>query len=52
MRTAVALLSLLSSLASASPVPAYPGYQLLWSDGFEGGAGQTPDQGKWKIITE
>jgi hypothetical protein len=52
MRTAVALLSLLSSLVSASPVPAYPGYQLLWSDGFEGGAGQTPDQGKWKLITE
>ncbi|KAK4120060.1 glycoside hydrolase family 16 protein [Parathielavia appendiculata] len=51
MRTTAAVLPLLFSLASASPAPAYPGYQLLWSDGFEGSAGQTPDQGKWNIIT-
>ncbi|KAK4098367.1 glycoside hydrolase family 16 protein [Parathielavia hyrcaniae] len=55
MRTTVALLSLLSllsSLASANPAPLYPGFQLLWSDGFQGSAGQTPDQGKWNIITD
>jgi hypothetical protein len=51
MRTTFALLSALS-LASAGPAPIYPGFKLLWSDGFEGAAGATPNQDNWNFITE
>ncbi|KAK4151277.1 glycoside hydrolase [Chaetomidium leptoderma] len=52
MRTnALALLSLLSSLASASPAPVYPGFKLLWSDDFKGAAGDTPNKAEWNLIT-
>jgi hypothetical protein len=52
MRTTVALLSLLGSLASATPAPVYPGFKLLWSDTFEGSAGASPNQAKWNFITK
>jgi hypothetical protein len=52
MRTTVALLPLLSSLAAATPAPIYPGFQLVWSDGFEGSAGATPNEANWNLITE
>ena len=52
MRNTVAFLSLLSSLAAATPAPIYPGFQLVWSDGFEGSAGATPNKANWNIITE
>ena len=49
---ALAVLSLVSALASAVPAPIYPGFQLVWSDTFEGNAGQTPNTDKWKLITD
>lgn len=52
MRTTLAFLSLFARLATAAPAPAYPGYQLLWSDTFEGAAGGTPNQAIWNLITE
>ncbi|KAK4205488.1 concanavalin A-like lectin/glucanase domain-containing protein [Triangularia verruculosa] len=48
---AVALASLLSTLASAGAVPNYPGYRTLWSDNFAGAAGQKPDSNLWNTIT-
>jgi hypothetical protein len=49
--TTLALLSALS-LASAGPAPIYPGFKVLWSDGFDGSAGATPNQDNWNFITE
>lgn len=49
---AFVLVSLLSGLVSPSPAPIYPGYRLLWSDGFSGSAGQSPNTGLWNIITK
>lgn len=48
----VLLLFLLPSLVTASPPPIYPGFRLLWSDGFEGKPGETPNRRKWNLITE
>ncbi|KAL2017917.1 hypothetical protein VTK56DRAFT_1509 [Thermocarpiscus australiensis] len=47
----VAFLSLFSGLVSASPAPTYLGYNIIWSDGFEGSAGQSPKGDVWNIIT-
>jgi hypothetical protein len=52
MRSTLLLLSLLSSLVSATPAPVYPGFKTLWSDGFEGNAGDTPNQSRWNLITK
>lgn len=52
MRNPLLLLSLLSSLVSATPAPVYPGFKTLWSDGFEGSAGDTPNRSRWNLITE
>ncbi|KAL2149058.1 hypothetical protein VTH82DRAFT_1744 [Thermothelomyces myriococcoides] len=52
MRVALALLALYSSLACATPAPAYPGFKLVWSDTFPGAAGATPNKKKWNIITD
>ncbi|KAL1837447.1 hypothetical protein VTJ49DRAFT_3767 [Mycothermus thermophilus] len=52
MRTTLAALSLLTSLASANPAPLYPGLQLLWSDAFDGSPGQSPNRANWNIITD
>jgi beta-glucanase (GH16 family) len=51
MRSTLLLLSLLSSLVSATPAPVYPGFKTLWSDGFEGNAGDTPNRDRWNLIT-
>ncbi|KXX81425.1 Beta-glucanase [Madurella mycetomatis] len=48
---AFVLVSLFSGFVSPSPAPIYPGYRLLWSDGFAGSAGQSPNTGLWNIIT-
>ncbi|KAK5659105.1 hypothetical protein OQA88_1195 [Cercophora sp. LCS_1] len=47
---AAALLSALC-LVSASPAPNYPGFKTVWSDGFAGRAGEIPNGGLWKTIT-
>ncbi|KAM7197597.1 beta-glucanase [Rhypophila sp. PSN 637] len=47
----LALVSFLSAFVSAGAVPNKGGFRLMWSDTFQGNAGQGPDQGKWKIIT-
>ncbi len=52
MRSTLALLSLLSPLASALPPPVHLGYKLLWSDAFAGSAGETPNTANWNLITE
>ncbi|KAH6842242.1 concanavalin A-like lectin/glucanase domain-containing protein [Chaetomium sp. MPI-CAGE-AT-0009] len=52
MRSTLLLLSLLSSLVSATPAPVYPGFKTVWSDGFEGSAGATPNRDRWNIITD
>ncbi len=52
MRTSLALMSLLPVLASATPAPIYPGFNLLWSESFEGSPGQLPNETNWNLITE
>ncbi len=52
MRTSSALLSLLPVLASATPAPIYPGFNLVWSENFEGSPGMIPNQTNWNLITE
>lgn len=50
--TATASLFTFFSLASAGAVPAYPGYQVIWSDEFTGDAGATPSRSKWNYALE
>lgn len=52
MRSTLLLLSLLTSLVSATPAPVYPGFKTLWSEAFEGNAGDTPNRSRWNLITE
>ncbi|KAK3935505.1 beta-glucanase [Diplogelasinospora grovesii] len=46
---AAALLPLFSSLASAGAATNYPGFNVLWSDTFAGGAGSSVNSGLWNI---
>ncbi|KAK0732999.1 concanavalin A-like lectin/glucanase domain-containing protein [Lasiosphaeria miniovina] len=48
---ALSFLSLFSSLAAATQIPGYPGFHSIWSDGFGGGAGQSPNGGQWTTVT-
>ena len=52
MHTSLVLLSLLPVLASATPAPIYPGFNLLWSENFEGSPGQSPNETNWNLITK
>ncbi len=47
-----ALLSVFSSVVSASAAPNYPGLKTIWSDGFFGNAGELPNGNQWNIITK
>lgn len=49
---AVLSLGILAPFVSASPAPIYPGFKLVWSDGFPGSAGESPNTGLWNIITK
>jgi hypothetical protein len=49
MRLTAAALSLLPGLASAWQAAAYQGMNLVFSDEFNGGAGQAPNPSVWNI---
>ncbi|KAI0026108.1 glycoside hydrolase family 16 protein [Xylariomycetidae sp. FL0641] len=40
-----------TTFAIASVAPVYSGYNLVWQDAFEGGAGSPPSASNWNIIT-
>lgn len=51
MRQTITFLSLLAALVSASPAPNYPGFTTVWSDGFAGNSGDSPNGNLWNTIT-
>lgn len=47
----LAFVPFLSSLVSAGAVPNRNGFKVIWSDTFQGNAGQGPDLSKWHVAT-
>ncbi|KAL2267357.1 hypothetical protein VTJ83DRAFT_4634 [Remersonia thermophila] len=48
--TTSSLLPFLARAVYAWAPPAYPDYQLVWSDAFYGGPGQLPNETNWNIL--
>ncbi|KAK3366542.1 glycoside hydrolase family 16 protein [Podospora didyma] len=53
MRTnaVLGLVPFVSALVSGLAPPNYPGFWTLWSDSFDGSAGQLPNAGQWSLVT-
>ncbi|KAL7794438.1 glycoside hydrolase family 16 protein [Trichoderma ceciliae] len=49
-KIAAAILSFVGAVNAWTP-PSYPGFNLIWNDGFAGNGATSPNTGNWNIIT-